>query len=172
MAGTFSTISLISFIAAGVFFVLAVVFWIVFHIPSVIGDLSGRNAKKNLNAIRLNNEKTGNKAYRPSKTNLERGKITSPIEPDVGVNEYQNVQTDMVGTGVLNERPLPTTESSEAETTMLNAVTTTEPLSAEDAENETTVLASDVNAYENRTNAHSISIIDEEMIVHTNEEAL
>ncbi len=48
MAETLSNISTISFIAVLVFTVLAIVQWFFFKIPTVIGDLSGRNAKKSI----------------------------------------------------------------------------------------------------------------------------
>ena len=81
MASTLSIISIIAYIAAGVLLVLAIVLGIIFKIPSVIGDLSGRNAKKSIEQMRANNVRTGNKSYRPSKTNLERGKLTGSM-PD------------------------------------------------------------------------------------------
>ena len=71
-----SMISLISFILAGVSATLAVIFWFRFNIPAVIGDLSGRTARKSIEKMRANNEKTGKKDFAPSKTNLERGKLT------------------------------------------------------------------------------------------------
>lgn len=71
-----SMISLISFILAAISFVLAVFFWIRFNIPAVIGDLSGRTARKSIEKMRTNNEKTGKKDFTPSKTNLNRGKVT------------------------------------------------------------------------------------------------
>ena len=74
------TISVIFFIAAGVFAVLAIALWFLFKIPIVIGDLSGRTAKKSIERMRLNNEKTGNKSYKTSKSNLERGKLTGTME--------------------------------------------------------------------------------------------
>ena len=71
-----STISLISFVLAGISAVLAVIFWFRFNIPAVIGDLSGRTARKSIEKMRANNEKTGKKDFAPSKTNLDRGKLT------------------------------------------------------------------------------------------------
>lgn len=44
---------------------------VLFKIPIVIGDLSGRTAKKSIERMRLNNEKTGNKSYKPVKAILK-----------------------------------------------------------------------------------------------------
>ncbi len=52
MAETLSMISLISFLAAGVFAILAVILWFVFRIPTVAGELSGRIAKKSIERMR------------------------------------------------------------------------------------------------------------------------
>ena len=79
MAETLSTISLIAYIISAVFFVLAIVLFIVFKIPAVVGDLSGKNARKSIERMRLDNVRTGDKSYRSSKTNIERGKLTESI---------------------------------------------------------------------------------------------
>lgn len=75
-----SLVSLISYIIAGVCLVLAVFFWFYFKIPSVIGDLSGRTAKKSVERIRQTNTQSGNKSYRTSTTNAARGKLTDTMQ--------------------------------------------------------------------------------------------
>ena len=76
MAEILSRISGISFGLAIVFFLMAVFFWFKFGILTIIGDLSGRTARKSIAKIRENNEKSGKKNYRPSRINVERGKLT------------------------------------------------------------------------------------------------
>ena len=83
-ADILSLISLISFIIAGVCLVLAIVFWFAFSIPKVIGDLSGATARKSIAKTRAINEHAGGKGYGPSKTNLNRGKLTSTMESTGG----------------------------------------------------------------------------------------
>lgn len=63
MAETLSVISTISYIAAGIFAAAAVVLWFVFKIHFVIGDLSGRNAKKSIERMRIHNEEAGRKTH-------------------------------------------------------------------------------------------------------------
>lgn len=65
MAETLSMISLISFLAAGAFAVLAVILWFVFRIPTVAGELSGRTAKKSVERMRKNNEEAGKNSQGP-----------------------------------------------------------------------------------------------------------
>lgn len=57
MVETLSTLSVTSYILAGVFLVTAIVLWFVLKIPRVIGDLSGRNARKSIAEMRNGNEK-------------------------------------------------------------------------------------------------------------------
>ena len=58
MAETLSVTSVILFIIAAIFVVVAIVLWFVFKIPNVVGDLSGRNARKSIKQMRLTNENT------------------------------------------------------------------------------------------------------------------
>ena len=107
MAEILSIVSLVSYIVAGVSFLLAVIFWFVFKIPTVIGDLSGRNARKSIAKMRENNEKSGNKSYRPSTVNANRGKVTDTM-PDSGKlgkgkkKKDKNEET-IIETGLLDE---------------------------------------------------------------------
>lgn len=97
MADILHTVSVISFVGAGVFVVVAIALWFVFKIPSVMGDLSGRTARKSIEKMRQNNEKTGSKSYKASKKNLERGKLTGTME-GIGGTSINNEET-----GLLNE---------------------------------------------------------------------
>ena len=99
MAETLSTISVVSFIAAGIFVVLAIAQWFLFNIPAVWGDLSGKNARKSIERMRKNNEKSGNKYYKSSKTNVERGKLTGTMEGAGKTDNYGNSDE----TGLLKE---------------------------------------------------------------------
>ena len=160
MASTLSIISIIAYIAAGVLLVLAIVLGIIFKIPSVIGDLSGRNAKKSIEQMRANNVRTGNKSYRPSKTNLERGKLTGSMPDTEGkIKGYENLEE----TGVLDDNRA--TSYSEAETTSLAEKDSTEPLHIEE---DTMPLVG--NQANERAEAVRITILDEVMLIHTNEE--
>lgn len=93
MTQTLQTLSIISFAVAGVCLVLAVFFWFFFKIPTVVGDLSGKTARKSIAKMRAANEKTGAKAYKGSKTNAERGKLTVSIL-DAGKSDKKNTTAD------------------------------------------------------------------------------
>ncbi len=91
MAETLSTLSLISFIVAAVFLVIAAFLWFAFGIPGVIGDLTGKTQKRSIEQIRAASASNTNK-----KTSGFLGKKTSSL----GKREVQNSQIE---TGVLNE---------------------------------------------------------------------
>ena len=62
MAEILFTVSLVSFIVSGVAFVATAFCWFKFKIPQVVGDLSGRTAKKSIERMRAGYEKSGDKS--------------------------------------------------------------------------------------------------------------
>lgn len=76
---TLHLLSMVAYIAAFVLLVLAVVLFFLLDVPKLYGDISGRTARKAIEAIRKQNEASGNKAYKPSAVNAERGKLTDKI---------------------------------------------------------------------------------------------
>ena len=105
MAETLSLLSIISFAIAGVCLVLAVFLWFFFKIPSVIGDLSGKTARKSIAKMRVANEKNGIKSYKESKINADRGKLTDTIPESSGRLRKKKIilDDDKPETGLLNE---------------------------------------------------------------------
>ncbi len=68
-------------ILAAIMFVISVILFFVLKIPTVIGDLTGANARKAIENIRNQNESTGHKTYQSSAVNRERGRLTDKISP-------------------------------------------------------------------------------------------
>ena len=66
---------------AGLSLIIAVILFFVLKIPSVIGDLTGSTARKAIENIRNQNESSGDKTYKSSAVNRERGKLTDKITP-------------------------------------------------------------------------------------------
>lgn len=64
MAQVLSNISIILFVIAVVFAIASIVIWFVFKIPEVIGDLSGRNARKSIEHMRAETENKNNNKKR------------------------------------------------------------------------------------------------------------
>ncbi len=95
MAETLNAISILCYILAGSFAILAIVLWFVFKIPSVLGDLSGINARKSIEKMRNSNTTTGEKYYQSSERNFNRGKLTIPMEDETNSESLNE-------TGLLN----------------------------------------------------------------------
>lgn len=123
---TLQTLSWIAFIIAGVLFLLCIALFFLLDVPKLYGDISGRTAKKAIEAIRQQNEATGNKAYKPSAVNEARGKLTDKITPS-GRLEPQtagmpiSVGTEKLSTTLLEPQANETTllDNSAGETTIL-----------------------------------------------------
>ena len=167
-AEIFSLVSLISYIAAGVCLVLAVLFWFLFKIPVIVGDLSGRTARKSIAKMRQSNEKSGHKSYRSSATNVARGKVTDtmprtekkkPAAPVVKQNAPVDARPE---TGLLDENRVHV--ASGEETAPLNDDGTTALLVEE---NETAMLGETPSVA--RTGGKKLTMINQVMLIHTDE---
>lgn len=161
MADALFLISVISFAAAGVFLVIAMALFLIFKIPVVFGDLSGRTAKKSIESMRKNNERTGNKSYSSSSVNMARGKLTENI---TGSDRKKTEIIRQNGeTGLLNENQA--IDYQRIDTEILE--TTTEVLRDENA----TTPLEDVQSVCGRKKESSMkfTMIEEVIFIHTEE---
>lgn len=102
-------IFIVGSIACAVMFVVSVILFITLKIPNVIGDLTGRNAKKAIENIRKQNEASGGKAYKASAVNLERGRLTDKMTPSGnlqrrGITSVFGVHTEKISTMKLEQQ--------------------------------------------------------------------
>lgn len=153
-------------ILAGLMLVVSVLVFFLLKIPTVIGDLTGANARKAIENIRNHNESTGDKTYRTSQVNKDRGKLTDKISPSGRIIKNPSASlhgamgTEKIGTQRLHPEMVAEetavlsgelTQSSE--TTVLTGELTQSPettvLSQENYANETDVLSAQnlVNAF-------------------------
>lgn len=65
MADTLRLLATVFFLSGAALLLIAAVLWFVLKIPKVIGDLSGRTARKNIRRIREENEQAGRRYSRP-----------------------------------------------------------------------------------------------------------
>jgi len=121
-------LAIVAFIASGVLLLAALALFFLLDVPKLYGDVSGRTAQKAIEAIRKQNEETGNKAYKPSAVNQARGKLTDKIS-----NSGRTIQktsglpigtgTEKLSTGVLKAQAQQAAETTlleqTAETTLL-----------------------------------------------------
>ena len=115
MAEQLSTYSIISFVAAGFFLLVAIVLGIYFRIPTVIGDLTGRNAKKSIARMRESNEKASKKAVQTGKKDAVRKKPAEPRaekKKQEAIVDHEQDNDDMPETGLLGEKHVAILEES------------------------------------------------------------
>ena len=151
-------------ILAGIMLVVSVCVFFRLKIPSVIGDLTGSNARKAIENIRKQNARAGEKMYRPSLVNQERGRITdkmspsgrimnSLLSPSVNILETEKISTQKLHAQAGSDKAAVQIDNgvSGNETTILgqerdpNATTV---LGNDHRANETTVLSQDGHANE------------------------
>lgn len=174
MAQVLSIISLVSFIIAGISFVLAVTFFFVFKIPNVIGDLSGRNAQRSIAQLRAINEKSGSKAYKTSETNAKRGKLTGTME-ESGKLKKKNKKSGELKKKSSTDEERPETGLLESNVVEKSDVQQTELLDANDETgllgdpNETETLELASNKAKPRVGGKKLETIEDIMLVHTEE---
>ena len=151
MANILSIVSIVSFIVAGISLALAIFLGINFKIPKIIGDLSGRTAKKSIAKMRASNEISGQKSYHPGVT-----KINHSMFPDTMPNlEGQNKQ----------DSNLPSLDKEQADSIEMFDVNVTELLLDSD---ETELLEKDVQVT-HKTKKKKIQMLDEIIYTHTDE---
>ena len=123
-------------VLAGVMLLLSVLLFFLLKIPHVLGDLTGANARRAIENIRNQNESSGDKVYKTSPVNRERGKITDKISPS---GSLMRNPSGILGGAMATEK-ISTQELPPEETTVLDATNETTVL---DTANETTVLNSE-----------------------------
>lgn len=141
--------------------ITSILLFILLRIPKVIGDLTGRTARKAIENIRSQNESSGDKTYRSSLVNQERGKLTDKISPS---GRLIRNPTDLLGGAMATEK-IGTQQLVSDETAVLDSGNETTVLTGEltNPANETTVLSQD-------DVSNNIFEIEYEItFVHTNE---
>lgn len=168
MAEILSVISIISFVLACMCLILTVIFFVRFKIPSVIGDLSGRNARRSIEQLRQTNMKGGDRTFRSSQTNIERGKLTETMHNTGMEAQKQNRSADetqetelLVETGSCVTADPTELLVDENATELLADENVTAPLNAEDQK---------PAEEKKRGRKISIELLEEIMFVHTEEE--
>lgn len=165
IANVLFIVSRVSFVLAAIFFLLAIVFFVRFHIPSVIGDLSGRSARKSIEEMRLHNEKSGKKAYRTGSNGKKNDKKAEKTKAKANTGNAVGMNSDhREETGLLEENkkrgydPGSTALLNEEEATGVLENKETAPLGG----NETAALR--------KAPAIKLKMIDDVIIVHSDED--
>ena len=167
MAQNLYNLSNVAFVVSAIFLIASIFFWFHFKIPAVHDDVSGKKVRRSIAETRARNERTGKKEFKPSTTNIKRGKKTSVIvtekdspdgefRPDTGVLvENKADEYDGEGTGVLNQ--LEETIDKE-ETCLLN----------QDTNDSTQLLCNESKERLQRERMY-LNVLEEVMLIHTKE---
>lgn len=150
MVEVLSIISTVSFVISGICFVIAVFCWFRFKIPSVIGDLSGRTARKSIAQLRAQNEKSANRIKREDSGITRKNKKSE---------QRQTPETDLL---VENETEMLVEEQTELLVDEQTALLVDEPMTELLVE-ETIPLQSKVPVDKR------IELLEEILLIHTNE---
>lgn len=162
MAETLQLLSIISFAVAAACLVLAIFLWFFFKIPNVIGDLSGRTARKSIARMRAANEKSGSKSYKESKANAERGKLTGTM-PGIQKKKTDGLNDNKPETGLLNDNKA---EGVESEATGMLESETTGLLVDDEAR---APLNAPVQKPRVKVGGKKLKMLEEVILIHTDE---
>ena len=85
-------ISIVGYSLAGILFIISVFMFFKMNIMAIIGDLTGKTAEKQIQLMREQNAKTGDKRHKPSVFNVDRGSLTEKVNSIVGSSssKYSN----------------------------------------------------------------------------------
>lgn len=182
MVETLSTISIICFVASGVCLVAAIIIFIVFRIPSVIGDLSGRTARKSVARYRTSKERAGAGLYktdtveadgehfRINESQVENGRYTDSVGPKAEMADKVSGYDPEEGTTQLDRGEENTTSLYDGEEATRPLNTGGEGTMPLYDSNETTPLYSYMKPDAPQgSGGRKIDMLDEVIIVHTNE---
>lgn len=167
-----SLISWIALVIAAVSLILAVFFWFRFKIPSVIGDLSGRTARKSIAKMREDNERTGKKSLTPvaapksPAVAAKRQPSAVPVQPAAVPNAPavpNRAPDERPETGLLQANKAETYES--AQTDVLDQTKE----DALEGKNVTMRLVDPTQRTVQRTGGKKLVMLDEVIFIHTDE---
>ena len=147
-------------VLAGIMLIVAVLLFIFLHIPTVIGDLTGSNARKAIEEIRSQNASSGDKTYKSSAVNRGRAKLTDKIsESGRLIHHPTDVLSGAMATAKLDTEEL----LQSAEETMILDSTMAENKHRQDGSASETVLLSE------QPHEKIFEIEYEITLIHTNE---
>ena len=164
-----SLASTICYILAGIFLVLAMIFWFVFHIPSVVGDLSGHTARKSIARIRASNEEAGGQGYQPSATNAKRGKLTATMPHPRKQREKSSPSREKAAPGMPETGLLETNKAETPTTAQTDLLEESDATALLVDENATTPLHEEPVQRVRRTGGKKLDMLDEVILIHTDE---
>jgi len=177
MAGTLSSLSVVAFVLAGVFFAAAIVLFVVLKIPKVIDYFTNRSAKKSVKQmVSTSGASSKIPSFQTSAGNKARGKLTEQVEvappPKRKTAKLQNGpkpqpsgETERPETGLLSEKDSHTAYLDPTEELVVDLASETTSLD----EFATSVLPETIEKVAGNHPRIELTKLDEVMLTHTNE---
>lgn len=167
-ADILSLISTISFILSGICLIVAVLLWFVFKIPAVIGDLSGRTARKSIAKMHESNGKSSGQGYRSGAENTPRRKSAGAVRHaarSVSASAKSHIaEKQMPETNLLScDKPVC---SDSMQTELLEDLQATDVLVDE---NETVALNETPDKSVRHSAGKKLTMLDEVVLIHTDD---
>lgn len=105
-ANAWLIIAVIGFSLSGIALIAAVIMFVRMNVPAIIGDLTGKTVARKIRAIRETNKSSGDKRFRSSAVNMDRGTLTEKV---IEVNGHKKNADHMAErldktSGPLNEK--------------------------------------------------------------------
>ena len=92
-------IAIVGFSLSGIALVASIILFIKMDILAIIGDLTGKTVAREIKAMRETNAASGDKHFRPSAVNMERGKLTEKVTPSAEAMRIAHASQDLNATG-------------------------------------------------------------------------
>lgn len=155
-AETYSLLSWIFWGASGLCLIAGIVLFILFRIPTVIGDLSGRTAQKSIN-------KMWDKSDKKTGSNGTLRNATKSKKADKGIQVRKTKEAETLETGLLNGAKV--NNSADETELLINA----ESANAVIDSAETEWLMNTPYKESRRVGGKKLEVIEEIVLIHTNE---
>lgn len=178
MADTLSSLSVVAFVLAGVFFAAAIVLFVILKIPKVIDYFTNRSAKKSVKQmVSTGGPSSKVPSFQTSAGNKARGKLTEQVEvappPKRKTAKLQNGPAPQPSgandgrpeTSLLSEKESHTAYLDPTEELVVDLASETESLD----EYATSVLPETIEKVAGNRPRIELTKLDEVMLTHTNE---
>ena len=178
MADTLSSLSVVAFVLAGVFFAAAIVLFVVLKIPKVIDYFTNRSAKKSVKQmVSTGGPSSKIASFQTSAGNKARGKLTERVEvtpppkrktaklQDSLTTQPASASSGRPETGLLSEKDSHTAYLDPTEELVADLASETESLD----EFATSVLPETIEKVAGNRPRIELSKLDEVILTHTNE---
>lgn len=92
-------IAIVGFSLSGIALVASIIIFIKMDILAIIGDLTGKTVAREIKAMRETNAASGDKHFRPSAVNMERGTLTEKVSPSAEAMRIAHASQDLNASG-------------------------------------------------------------------------